>query len=178
MSFRPLQQADASLNPFAPIQPTAKAKPGANPKLAAFPSLLPSTPRVPPDVLAISPRGATSSLLTGTLLLPDGTPAPPPRSTLALAESADMLETLLDVILRGLEAAQNAFKESEKQTMIWREELETCADQQGSGCACEIELTTVSTPDVHADLFRLLMISRSGPAVAEWLGNRMTNRVG
>ncbi|WOO81875.1 uncharacterized protein LOC62_04G005390 [Vanrija pseudolonga] len=153
------------LNPFAPIQPTAKAKPGANPKLATFPSLLPTTPRVSPDVLAISPRGATASLLTGTLLLPDGTPTPTPRSTLALAESADKLETLLDVILRGLEAAQNAFKESEKQTMIWREELETCAEQQG-----------MSTPDVHADLFRLLMISRSGPAVAEWLGNRMTNR--
>ncbi|KAL1412364.1 hypothetical protein Q8F55_000108 [Vanrija albida] len=156
------------LNPFAPIQPTAKAKPGANPKLATFPALLPSTPRVLPDVLAISPprnAGPSASLLTGTLLLADGTPAPPPPSTLALAESADMLETLLDIILRGLEAAQNAFKESEKQTMIWREELETCAEQQG-----------MSTPDVHADLFRLLMISRSGPAVSEWLGNRMTNR--
>lgn len=29
---------------------------------------------------------------------------------------------------------------------------------------------------VHADLFRFLMTSRSGPAVGEWLGNRMANR--
>jgi hypothetical protein len=31
-----------------------------------------------------------------------------------------------------MEAIEHAFKEGEKQTMIWREELETCAEQQGS----------------------------------------------
>ena len=38
----------------------------------------------------------------------------------------------LHVILRGLEAAEHAFRDGEKQTLIWREELETCAEQQGS----------------------------------------------
>jgi len=34
----------------------------------------------------------------------------------------------------------------------------------------------VTVADVHADLFRFLMAGRCGPAVNEWLGNRMTNR--
>ncbi len=38
----------------------------------------------------------------------------------------------LEAILRSLEAAEHAFRDGEKQTLIWREDLETCADQQGS----------------------------------------------
>jgi len=36
----------------------------------------------------------------------------------------------------------------------------------------------VSKQGVHADLFKSLMTGRSGVAVAEWLGNRLTGRVG
>ena len=35
------------------------------------------------------------------------------------------------MILRGLEAAEHAFRDGEQQTLIWREELEACAEQQG-----------------------------------------------
>lgn len=35
----------------------------------------------------------------------------------------------------------------------------------------------MSHPDVHADLFRLLVTGRAGVAVTEWLGNRLTGRV-
>lgn len=34
-----------------------------------------------------------------------------------------------------------------------------------------------SIPDVYADLFRFLMTGRTGIAVNEWLGSRMTPRV-
>jgi hypothetical protein len=36
----------------------------------------------------------------------------------------------------------------------------------------------VTKEDVHADLFRLLVTGRGGIAVSEWLGNRLTGRVG
>ena len=45
------------------------------------------------------------------------------------------MSSFLDVIVQGLEAVEQAFRDGEKQTMIWREELETCADQQGSRSA-------------------------------------------
>ena len=35
----------------------------------------------------------------------------------------------------------------------------------------------MSKVDVHADLFKLLLTGRSGVAVSEWLGNRLTGRV-
>lgn len=35
----------------------------------------------------------------------------------------------------------------------------------------------MSVSDVHADLFKFLMAGRGGPAVTEWLGNRLANRV-
>lgn len=46
-------------------------------------------------------------------------------------------------------------------------------------CKSRIQLTgdVVSVKEVHADLFKLLMTGRSGPAVQEWLGNRLTGRV-
>lgn len=71
-------------------------------------------------------------LLTGTFPLPPGTPAVPPASILRLAQRSDALARLLDSALLGIESIQAAFKEGEKQTMLWREELETCGQQQGS----------------------------------------------
>lgn len=104
----------------------------SHPKLDTFPTLLPTTVPSPPDILQItSPVGACSKrLLTGTLPLGRGTRGD--SSVLRLAQSCNRLEGFLNTILRGLEAIEHAFKEGEKQTMIWREELETCADQQGS----------------------------------------------
>ena len=61
-----------------------------------------------------------------------GTPTHPPASTLALAERAHAIVDLIDVVLRGLEACQAAFKEGDKQTMMWRDELESCGAQHGS----------------------------------------------
>lgn len=112
-------------------------KPGMHPSLTTFPALLPSKPPVAPEVLVVSCRpqvGRTPSLrlLTGTFPLVDGTPSPPPPVALALAQRADALERFLDVVLRGINACELAFRESEKQTMIWREELEECGQQQDS----------------------------------------------
>ena len=50
---------------------------------------------------------------------------------LKLARSCDRLSGFLDIVLRGLESVGDAFKEGEKQTMIWREELESCGEQRG-----------------------------------------------
>jgi hypothetical protein len=35
-----------------------------------------------------------------------------------------------------------------------------------------------SIEEVHAQLFQLLITGRASPAIAEWLGNRLTGRVG
>lgn len=51
---------------------------------------------------------------------------------LSLAQVSDRITGLLDIVLRGLESAEAAFREGEKQTMIHREDLETCAKKQGS----------------------------------------------
>jgi hypothetical protein len=50
---------------------------------------------------------------------------------LKLARTCDRLSGFLDIVLRGLESVGDAFKEGEKQTMIWREELESCGEQRG-----------------------------------------------
>jgi len=34
-----------------------------------------------------------------------------------------------------------------------------------------------SIEEVHAQLFQLLITGRASPAIAEWLGNRLTGRV-
>jgi hypothetical protein len=79
---------------------------------------------------------------------------------------ADTITRLLDPVFRGLESCAAAYRDAERQTMVWREELEACGQQQG-----------MTVRDVHADLFRFLMCRRSSPPITEWLGNRLTNRV-
>lgn len=117
------------------------------------------------------PRGkgeptASARLLTGTFLLPPGAAGTLPPSILDLAVRADTITRLLDVVFRGFESCAAAYKDANRETFRWRDELEICGQQQG-----------VSPADVHADLFRFLMTGRSGVAVGEWLGNRLTNRV-
>ena len=126
---------DESAHPFM-LPNASKAKKSSivssHTKLDRFPTLLPTSVPSPPDILRVtSPDGASSKrLLSGTLLLGRGARGDTP--TLRLAQSCNWLEGFLNTILRGLEAIEHAFKEGEKQTMIWREELETCAEQQGS----------------------------------------------
>lgn len=55
----------------------------------------------------------------------------PEDQILILSEIANKMCDYLDSILRGLENAEAAYKEGAKQTMLWREELETCGEQQG-----------------------------------------------
>ncbi|WRT70155.1 uncharacterized protein IL334_007149 [Kwoniella shivajii] len=135
-------------------------KPTLHSTLSAFPALLPSAIPISPDILVIS----AFPFLTGTFPLPPQTRIPT-QGLLELAKASDKMVGFLDVILRGLENAEVAFREGEKQTMICREDLETCAQQQA-----------MSTFDVHSDLFRFLMTGRSGVAVNEWLGSRLTGR--
>lgn len=125
-----------SINPFAPPPQTAKDL-GPHKKVETFPALLPSNPRAPSDVLTLLPPARNSnriggSLLTGTFLLPEGTPTPTPPAILALSERSDRLAGLINVLFRGVESVEAALREADKQTMIWREELETCGQQQGS----------------------------------------------
>jgi hypothetical protein len=113
----------------------AKAKKSAivtpHTKLDSFPSLLPTIVPCLPHVLTVcSPdRSTTKRLLTGTLPLGSGLQVD--EHLLKLARTCDRLNGFLDIILRGMESVEYAFKEGEKQTMIWREELESCGEQQG-----------------------------------------------
>ncbi|WVW86265.1 hypothetical protein I302_108307 [Kwoniella bestiolae CBS 10118] len=139
-------------------------KPTLHPSLATFPALLPSTIPLQPDILQISGH----SFLTGTFALPTSSPRGkhrPSEGLLEMSKISDKMVYLLNIVLRGLENAEIAFREGEKQTMICREDLETCAKQQA-----------MSIQDVHSDLFRFLMTGRSGVAVNEWMGNRLTGR--
>lgn len=99
--------------------------------LYAFPSLLPLAVPSQPDILHVTrpDRSSSERLLTGTL--PLGRDITVDNATLRFAQSNDRICRFLNIVLRGLEVNDHAFKEGEKQTMIWREELETLADQQG-----------------------------------------------
>lgn len=72
---------------------------------------------------------ATRKLLMGTYSLSEV----PEDQFFILSEIANKMCDYLDSILRGLENAEAAYKEGAKQTMLWREELETCGEQQGGG---------------------------------------------
>jgi hypothetical protein len=61
----------------------------------------------------------------------------PNDQTLTLSGIANKMCGYFDSILRGLENAEAAYKEGAKQTMLWREELETCGEQQGGTCPDE-----------------------------------------
>ncbi|WWC94956.1 hypothetical protein V866_001808 [Kwoniella sp. B9012] len=136
-------------------------KPTIHSSLSTFPALLPSNIPLQPDILQIG--SSECSLLTGTFALPSN--SQPTREILELSKISDKIVHLLNIILRGIENAEIHFREGEKQTMICREDLETCAKQQA-----------MSIQDVHSDLFRFLMTGRSGVAVNEWMGNRLTGR--
>lgn len=169
-----LTAPDNSINPFAIPNPAdEKKKKGLHEKLDGSAALLGPSALVPPNVLSISEprRGdgmptASAHLLTGTYLLPSGVPDTLPSSVLELALRADTITRLLDTVFRGIESCAAAFRDADKQTFLWRDELEICGQQQA-----------VSAPDVHADLFRFLMTGRPSVPVSEWLGNRLTNRV-
>ncbi|BEI94663.1 uncharacterized protein CcaverHIS019_0702440 [Cutaneotrichosporon cavernicola] len=158
----------AIINPFAP-PPLAAAQKGLHEKLESAPTLLPSTPQPPPSVLVVSApvqrSSASARLLTGTMLLPPGTPSNVPPAVLEVAMRADTITRLLDPVFRGIESCAAAYRDAERQTVVWRESLESCGQQHN-----------VSTRDVHADLYRFLMCRRSSPGITEWLGNRLTNR--
>ena len=134
LSWTESAEAISRVHPF--ITPNAASNasfstPHLHAKLDTFPALLPSTPFLSADILHLAPpSGSTShSLLTGTFPLSSSQIHSP---VLDFAETASRLSLLLDVLLRGLETAEHSFTDGEKQTMIWREELETCAEQQGS----------------------------------------------
>ena len=129
-----LDGTDNSVLPFM-LPNAAKAKKAStispHAKLDSFPSLLPTIVPSPPHVLSLqSPDGSSSKrLLTGTLPLGRGQVVD--EQLLKLARTCDRLSGFLDIVLRGLESVGDAFKEGEKQTMIWREELESCGEQRG-----------------------------------------------
>ncbi|ORX40520.1 hypothetical protein BD324DRAFT_647447 [Kockovaella imperatae] len=128
--------------------------------LKDFPCLLPSASPMPPDILRIGPPASDIRHLFLT-----GTYPTDVRTDLRQVLLVDKISEMLDVVLRGISVAHHHFREAGKQTMIWREEVETCGEQQG-----------MSKKDTHSDLFRLLMTGRCSPGVSEWLGNRLTGR--
>ena len=119
-----LLQLMANMNKNKPKAPSKHSS------LANFPSLLPTYSQSNPQFLSVIPYYPLSSLdlLSGTYPIADV----PIEQALVLADIAHRLSAYLDIILRGLENAEAAYKEGGKQTMIWREELETCGEQQGS----------------------------------------------
>lgn len=146
--------------------------------LSSFPRLFPAYNETKPQVLSIIPCAAKASRrqLSGTYTVT----GVPEDQTLVMAGIAHRLSDYFDTILRGLENADAAHKEGAKQTMIWREELETCAEQQGSEWRFVLmsrQLKAVSNQEVMDDVFRFLMTGRCSAAVTEWLGSRLTGRV-
>lgn len=107
--------------------------------LATFPCMLPTFTQTRPQILSVVPTRISRErrLLSGIYPVSDV----PQDQTLVLAGVAHRMSDYLDAILRGLENAELAYKEGAKQTMIWREELETCGEQQG----CESRSATVGS---------------------------------
>ena len=52
-------------------------------------------------------------------------------TSLAVAAVAESMSALFETLILGFEAAVLAWKDGARQTVIWREELETCGEQQG-----------------------------------------------
>ena len=100
-----------------------------HPSLASFPRLLPTHAQTKPQILRLIPPDPSTirTVLMGTY--PHSNV--PDDQTLVLAGIASKMCAYFDSVLRGLENAETAYKEGAKQTMIWREELETCGEQQG-----------------------------------------------
>lgn len=137
---------------------------GPHSALSTFPSLLSDNPSLTPDTLCISIHSKKAlRLLTGCFPL-EGK-GDPSDDVLRFARLTNAVSRYLNLILRGLETAEHAFREAEKQTMIWREELETAATQQA-----------MSKEAVYADLLRMLLAGRCDVAVSEWFGGKLTSR--
>jgi len=105
--------------------------------LATFPCMLPTFTQTRPQILSVVPTRISRErrLLSGIYPVSDV----PQDQTLVLAGIAHRMSDYLDAILRGLGNAELAYKEGAKQTMIWREEMETCGEQQG----CESRSATI-----------------------------------
>jgi hypothetical protein len=105
--------------------------------LSTFPSLLPSITNSTDSLCLTYQNLSPQRFLSGTFRLPSSTSSGPmaaldPDPTIPrLADLSNRMMGCLDVVLRGFDAAEQAFKDGDKQTMIWREELETCGEQQG-----------------------------------------------
>ena len=140
-------------------------------KLNALPSLLRMNPQPAPDILCVS---GTLHFLTGTVNIPSPTAS---HSLLRLADTSTRLARYLDIVIKGIKSMTGALQEGTKQSDIWREDLETCGEQQGGALSREASLTPVSADAAHADLTRLLVTGRSSPAMSDWLGNHLTSRV-
>lgn len=130
-SCSPLQ-ADGSPMLLKLMQQQNKDKPKGpirHKALSLFPQLLPTYKDTKPQILSVIPPRSSGErrLLSGIYPMADV----PSDQNLILAGIAHMMSDYLDAILRGLENAELAYKEGDKQTMIWREELETCGEQQG-----------------------------------------------
>ena len=82
-------------------------------KLDNFPALLPSTPFLLADILHLAPPSGSTShcLLTGTFALSSSQIQP---RVLDFAKTASRISFLLDIVLRGLEAAEHTIRDGEK----------------------------------------------------------------
>ena len=123
------------LHPALKKQAEASGPAPRHESLKNFPSLLPSNPPVPPDQLWVASPVAQGryAYLTGTIAsgsLDD--------NTLIHAQVIDKISDMLDIVLKGIDVAQHHFREAGKQTTIWREEVETCGEQQGSELPCAV----------------------------------------
>lgn len=81
-----------------------------------------------PDILTVTIDNETSSFLTGSFPVPEAIT----KQILKVAQLSDRIACYLDVMAKGMEAIESAWRDAYKQSMIWREELETCGQQHGS----------------------------------------------
>jgi hypothetical protein len=111
---------------------------------------------------------------------------PAPGELEIMAASSSVID-LLDVLLKSLQYCQGEWRDGiDKERIKWIDELEDAAKGHGGEfCVrCEYQIVqnsrllfAASFSSTHADLTRLLMAGRSGEAVAQFLGGRITDKV-
>jgi hypothetical protein len=90
--------------------------------LAVFPTLSPDMSAANPGSLLIP--SLHQRLLTGTFP-GDG------EKVMRLAQNSKRLKEILDIVLKGVEGAQAAWKEALKQGELWKDEMEECVAAAG-----------------------------------------------
>lgn len=114
--------------------------------------------------------------------------ARPTTDQTTIAEASSSAKGYLNTILRGIQACQGIWRDDiDKERIRWVDELEDAARTHGSESAqpnkhirdagLTMSHDAATFKNAHADLTRLLLAGRSGEAITQFLGGRITEKV-